>query len=733
MLPLACALTFTACDDYDDTALWEQVNDNTSRIEALEQWQEEVNNNIAALQQLLNTNDMITSVTPVTLGGEVTGYTITFLHSDPITIYHGEKGEDGADGSTPQIGLTRQEDGNWYWTLNGSLMTDAEGNPIRANGEDGKDGEDGQDGADGDDGEDGTDGSDGKPGATGKPGTSAPTPQIKLGSSITSGTIETDNGTNDPAAWYLSVDNGKTWYRISGDKGEQGEQGDTGATGGQGQQGEPGDSFFTKAPEVDEDKGTVTFYLEGGESFTLPLYQGISISFTGIADLNQPIGIGEDGKKEIPYTVNGITDAKVTALPTADGWSAIVSDETITVTVTGDNTECDLLVTATDNAGNSVSYTLRLTPPYTVDGQGNYTVYTADGLKKMAELVNGGETDINITLANDITLTEVWTPIGNSSNQYTGTFDGGNHTIKGLTLNGGDRIGLFGQVGDYGTVKNLKLTGVNISGNNNVGAVAGWNNGTISGCSVSGNIQGNQYVGGVMGFTDGESNIIGCSVEGMVTGASLYVGGIAGHLTYGDKIEECHSSAIVEGSDIVGGIVGHLNGGLIIACSATGEVKATIASDKANAGGVVGEMSRSFVTACYSTGNVIAQYAINVGGVVGYSETSTITSCYHATGDVTGTGDAIGGVLGAEGSPTSTGEFGVVNCCWSGTVSTDKGVGVTQAEIVVIVDKVDNLVTTWTGGAITTLNNPLTHAGWRYIENTGADKETRPLVLEKTN
>ena len=110
---------------------------------------------------------------------------------------------------------------------------------------------------------------------------------------------------------------------------------------------------------------------------------------------------------------------------------------------------------------------------------------------------------------------------------------------------------------------------------------------------------------------------------------------------------------------------------------------------------------------------------------------STITSCYHATGDVTGTGDAIGGVLGAEGSPTSTGEFGVVNCCWSGTVSTDKGVGVTQAEIVVIVDKVDNLVTTWTGGAITTLNNPLTHAGWRYIENTGTDKETRPLVLEK--
>ena len=141
ILPLACALTFTACDDYDDTALWEAVNGLEERIAALEQWQDETNNNIAALQKLLTTNDMITSVTPVMMGDETVGYTISFLHSDPITIYHGkkgDKGEDGVDGSTPQIGLTQQEDGNWYWTLNGSLMTDADGNPIRANGEDGK-------------------------------------------------------------------------------------------------------------------------------------------------------------------------------------------------------------------------------------------------------------------------------------------------------------------------------------------------------------------------------------------------------------------------------------------------------------------------------------------------------------------------------------------------------------------------------------------------------------------
>ena len=126
----ALALMLTAGCDYDDTELWDKVNDHEERLAALERWQAEVNNNIAALQTLLNTNDMITDITPVTMGDEVVGYTISFLHSDPITIYNGEKGEAGeagADGETPQIGLTQGEDGNWYWTLNGELMTDTDG------------------------------------------------------------------------------------------------------------------------------------------------------------------------------------------------------------------------------------------------------------------------------------------------------------------------------------------------------------------------------------------------------------------------------------------------------------------------------------------------------------------------------------------------------------------------------------------------------------------------------
>lgn len=144
----AMALLAAACaDDYDDSALWDKVNDHEERLAALEKWQEQTNQSIAAMQELLNTTDMITGVSAVTEDGETVGYTITFLHSDPITIYNGAKGadgEDGADGQTPQIGLAQAAEGNWYWTLNGETLTDADGNPIRANGLDGADGEDGE-------------------------------------------------------------------------------------------------------------------------------------------------------------------------------------------------------------------------------------------------------------------------------------------------------------------------------------------------------------------------------------------------------------------------------------------------------------------------------------------------------------------------------------------------------------------------------------------------------------
>lgn len=342
---------------------------------------------------------------------------------------------------------------------------------------------------------------------------------------------------------------------------------------------------------------------------------------------------------------------------------------------------------------------------------GIYNVTSEEGLRAMAELVNGGETDINITLAKDITLTEVWTPIGNYSIQYTGTFDGNDHAISGLTIDqsGTQYAGLIGYIGLGGAVKNLKLTNVNVSGYMSVGAVAGWSDGTISGCSVSGNIKGSQSVGGVVGNAH-NCNITDCSVEGMVIGTGEFskAGGIIGNANK-THVTECHSSAIVEGISYVGGIVGTgMNSSNITACYATGEVKATIASDEAYAGGVVGRItSNATVTACYATGNVTATQGNNAGGVVGSSEYGTITSCYHATGTVSGSA-RVGGVLGY-----NTGN--VAACYWQNDQS--QGIGEDQVGTAETTKVEDN----W-AAAIDKMNEALAiqNINWRYEQAGGS-------------
>ena len=222
MLMLCALLVVSACS-YDDEEIWSKVNDHEARISALEDWQKQVNNNITALQELLNTQDYITKVSSLVENGVEVGYTIEFAKSEPITLYHGKKGESGDAGNTPIISLTKEKDGNWYWTLNGELMKDEKGNPIRANGLDGKDGEDGKDGADGEDGKDGHNGSTGATGPAGRP---APTPQVSLGSKLSADANIANEDNVEATAVYLSVDGGSTWYRISGEKGSSGSAGE---------------------------------------------------------------------------------------------------------------------------------------------------------------------------------------------------------------------------------------------------------------------------------------------------------------------------------------------------------------------------------------------------------------------------------------------------------------------------------------------------------------------------
>ena len=298
---------------------------------------------------------------------------------------------------------------------------------------------------------------------------------------------------------------------------------------------------------------------------------------------------------------------------------------------------------------------------YSIQNDGSYTVYNADGLMNVAELVNGGKTDINITLNTNIDLTgKDWTPIGTDyDNSYTGTFDGGGHTITGLTVTTNDEYaGLFGYLGNFGnaaaTVKNVVMEGIQITCNHRLGyagGVAGFSWGTIENCSVSGSISGTVSVGGV----------VGAQRDGSITG--------------------CSSSATVKGTLNVGGVAGQTSFGATL-------------------------------TACYATGNVNIEIAptqnISGGGLVGFNDGISLLSCY-ATGNVTSTGSSTGNVHigGFLGDNYTT----VTACYWKN--NHEQGIGYNRRSTKVT--EVDGTSITWKN-AVDAMNTALQNAGseWRY-------------------
>lgn len=329
----------------------------------------------------------------------------------------------------------------------------------------------------------------------------------------------------------------------------------------------------------------------------------------GLASV-QLTGLSTEGDNPdiiVPYSKSSNTyTALVAPQSVAAGTTFIVC------TFTNGKTFVYKMKNATDwQAGGEYTYTVSLAaakdPGYTIEGNGSYTVTSADGLMNVAELVNGGKTDINITLDKNIDLTgKDWTPIGTSfDNSYTGTFDGGGHTITGLTITTKDQfVGLFGYLNRAGTVKNVVMEGIQITSNHmfgNTGGVAGFSWGTIENCSVSGSVSGTKCVGGV----------VGAQKAGSITG--------------------CSSSATVKGTVDVGGVAGE-KWGSMTACYATGNVTLEIDSPKnLSGGGLVGFNGGSSVLACYATGNVTSTGSstgnVHIGGFLGDNYT-TVTACY---------------------------------------------------------------------------------------------------------
>ena len=333
----------------------------------------------------------------------------------------------------------------------------------------------------------------------------------------------------------------------------------------------------------------------------------------------------------------------------------------ITCTFTNGKTFVYKMKNAADwQAGGEYTYTVSLAAAkdlgYTIESNGSYTVTSADGLMNIAELVNGGKSDINITLDTDIDLTgKDWTPIG-TSNRYSGTFDGGGHTITGLTFTTNDvYAGLFGHLNSAGTVKNVVMEGVQITSNQiyggSIGGVVGYSWGTIENCSVSGSVSGTVYVGGV----------VGAQIGGSITG--------------------CSSSATVKGTVDVGGVAGQTN-------------------------------SSATLTACYATGNVIIEMDpkknIAGGSLVGMNAGSSLLACY-ATGNVTSTGSSTGKVhiVGFLGNNYTT----VTACYWKN--NHEQGIGYNRESTEAT--KVDGTGVTWKN-AVDAMNTALQNAGseWRY-------------------
>ena len=295
--------------------------------------------------------------------------------------------------------------------------------------------------------------------------------------------------------------------------------------------------------------------------------------------------------------------------------SVVAGTAFITCTFTNGKTFVYKMKNAADwQAGGEYTYTVSLAAAkdlgYTIESNGSYTVTSADGLMNIAKLVNGGKSDINITLDTDIDLTgKDWTPIGTDyDNSYKGTFDGGGHTITGLTFTTNDEFaGLFGWLNRAGTVKNVVMEGVQITSNQiyggSIGGVAGYSWGTIENCSVSGSVSGTVYVGGV----------VGAQIGGSITG--------------------CSSSATVKGTVDVGGVAGQTNSSATLtACYATGNVTIEINPKKNIAGGsLVGMNAGSSLLACYATGNVTSTGSstgyMHIGGFLGNNYT-TVTACY---------------------------------------------------------------------------------------------------------
>ena len=315
LLVFTCVAAISACNKYDDTWIKDEFSSINDRLNELEQKCNKLNSDIASIQNILNAiqqNEFVTDVKAIKENGQVIGYEIHFSESETITLYHGE---DGEDGTMPQISVKKDTDGIYYWTVDGEWLKDSSNNKIPTTGEDGAPG------ADGKDGQPGTDG------VNGKPGLDAVSPKLRI-----------ENG-----YWEISYDAGSSWTQLYKAVGENGNDGENGV------------SYFKG---VTHDNDYVYITINDGTVLTMPKAKEFDLTL----ELSSNIPCTPGSTLNIPYILTG-NSSDVEIITICEGaWSAKVNkvDATtghIVIQVPAEIDDSKILVAAS-NAKRTIIKTL---------------------------------------------------------------------------------------------------------------------------------------------------------------------------------------------------------------------------------------------------------------------------------------------------------------------------------------------------------------------------------------
>lgn len=296
------------------------------------------------------------------------------------------------------------------------------------------------------------------------------------------------------------------------------------------------------------------------------------------------------------------------------------------------------------------------------DSAGYYLITTADELAWFAGLVNGTlagvdqNTSANAKVTENILLnifinegqddTNVWTPIGTSESPFNGIFIGNYYNIAGIYTNGTSYQGLFGYIGESGTVSDIVMLDCLITGSEYIGGIAGYNKGTISTSGNDSSVRGERYVGGITGYNSGTvMNSYNVGAVECISASGAHIGGVVGANQRG-KVQQCFNNGLVHGSagNYYGGVCGSSTGDGIYNCYNAGEINGGY-----YIGGIAGYITAATITNCYNRGYVNSQNSMgtNTGIFVGYvSGTCILTNCYYDTSIensvMTNTTDAVG-------------------------------------------------------------------------------------------